>query len=334
MRLLNNLKTIFNTKSKLTTHNKTTDYYSVNFRNLNINYTPQQVYENPVVFRCVNLIAQNIANVECYIKDAQNEIVYDHPKAKLFRQPSKYNDWSKFIYEVVSDLVIYGNSYLYRLENNTGDQIIRLNPSNCRIVQDFSGRPEKYIFGNTELLPDSPNFLHIKNFNPYAPSKGISILSIVEKSAILYDTITKHNQSILDKGGRVSGALIVNSELTDEQRADLKNALKNGYTGSNNAGEVMVFEGDMKWQEMSISSKDMDFNEGKILAAKEIAMAFGVPFVILGMQSSYNNQHKEERLHWWEDSLIPMLNIILSDLNSWLLEGTELKLTHNFKKES
>ena len=45
----------------------------------------------------------------------------------------------------------------------------------------------------------------------------------------------------------------------------------------------MLLEGGLDWKSMSLSPKDMDFLEAKHSAAREIALALGVPPMLLGI---------------------------------------------------
>ena len=56
-----------------------------------------------------------------------------------------------------------------------------------------------------------------------------------------------------------------------------------GVRGRGNAGRPMLLEGGLKWQAMSLSPADMDFVGMKAAAAREIALAFGVPPMLLGL---------------------------------------------------
>ena len=56
----------------------------------------------------------------------------------------------------------------------------------------------------------------------------------------------------------------------------------------------VLLEGGLDWREMSINPKDMDFIESKNSAAREIALAFGVPPQLLGINgdSTYSNMQE------------------------------------------
>ena len=69
----------------------------------------------------------------------------------------------------------------------------------------------------------------------------------------------------------------------DEQFDRLKRELEREYQGAANAGRPLVLEGGLDWKAMSLTPKDMDFMEAKHAAAREIALAFGVPPMLLAM---------------------------------------------------
>ena len=69
--------------------------------------------------------------------------------------------------------------------------------------------------------------------------------------------------------------------LSDAQFERLKKELGDLYQSAANAGRPMVPEGGLDWKAMSLSPKDMDFMEVKHSAAREIALAFGVPPMLL-----------------------------------------------------
>jgi phage portal protein BeeE len=56
-------------------------------------------------------------------------------------------------------------------------------------------------------------------------------------------------------------------------------------------------EGGLDWKALSLSPKDMDFSESKAAAAREIALAFGVPPLILGLpvDNTFSNYSEANR---------------------------------------
>lgn len=122
------------------------------------------------------------------------------------------------------------------------------------------------------------------------------------------------------------------SSIDPQKRSELKENLRNLYEGGRNAGKILLLEGNFEWKEMGLSPKDLDFISGKELSAKEIALAFGVPSILIGsMTSATFSNYKEARYNFWEETLIPLLNIFAGELSNWfqMLFNTDLKLWYD-----
>jgi HK97 family phage portal protein len=90
----------------------------------------------------------------------------------------------------------------------------------------------------------------------------------------------------------------------------------------------MVFGGNVEWEEMGISPRDMDFAAGKEDAARDICTSYGVPHIlIVPGQSTYNNV-REAKLELWEDTILPLIDKAVDALDAWLTPqfGDGLKL--------
>ena len=79
---------------------------------------------------------------------------------------------------------------------------------------------------------------------------------------------------------------------------------------------------------MGLSPTDMGIIEAKFSSARDVALAFGVPPQLLGIpgDNTYAN-YAEARLAFWEDTALPLLDMIVHDWNSWLgsLYGVTIK---------
>ena len=70
---------------------------------------------------------------------------------------------------------------------------------------------------------------------------------------------------------------------------------------------------------MSLSPKDMDFIEAKHVAAREIALALGVPPMLLGIpgDNTYANYQEANRT-FWRQTVLPLVNRTAMALSAWL----------------
>ena len=296
--------------------------------------TDEGYRRNVIVYRAVNLIARSAASVPWRLYHDGKELT-QHPVLDLIHCPNPKQAGSAFIESVLAYLLLSGNSYIEMIshnQHNTPLELYALRPDRVRVIPGKSGVPEAYDYtvnGQTRTLAvnqatGSSKILHLKFFNPLNDWYGLSPLEAASTAIDQHNMVSSHNLALLQNGGRPSGALIVHPKgnqtpLTDEQRQALRDDLRALYQGDKNAGRLMVLEGDFEWQEMGLSPKDLDFISGKSLSTREIAQAYGVPPMLVGVpgDATFSN-YKEARYHLWEDTILPLLDQFTDELNLWL----------------
>ncbi len=87
------------------------------------------------------------------------------------------------------------------------------------------------------------------------------------------------------------------SQLTTDQYDRLLNEMEAHHQGARNAGRPMLLEGGLDWKPMGFSPSDMEFQKTKEAAAREIAIAFGVPPMLMGIpgDATYANYQEANR---------------------------------------
>lgn len=290
--------------------------------------------KNVIVHRCVNLIAQSASHVPWIVKKVNSKgikITLDaHPVLKLFRKPNPEKAGADFFCELIANKLLYGNSYVLSssLNNQPPRELYLLHPSSMEIIT-HQGELTAYKYSSSygektftiDPITRVSKVLHIKNYNPLSVHQGLSCLSPASLPLESHQQATIWNNALLKNGARPSGALIVKDSsnyLTDDQFNRLQEQLHEKFTGSSNSGKPLLLEGGLGWQEMSVNPKDMDFIESKNSASREIALAFGVPPQLLGINgdNTYSNM-QEARLALWEETLIPLLDKLSDAFSSW-----------------
>ena len=78
---------------------------------------------------------------------------------------------------------------------------------------------------------------------------------------------------------------------------------------------------------MSLSPKDMDFIEARHVAAREIALALGVPPMLLGIpgDNTYSNLAEAQRI-FWRQTVLPLVNRTATALSNWLAPAYDTNL--------
>lgn len=303
--------------------------------------------KNVIVFRCITLISRAISSVNWILKSIKgdkevDEIIYKHKILDIINQPNLLRSKNTFIEEAVSYLLLSGNCYIEVVRDSISNprELYILRPDRIKVIPGNDAIPHGYEYsvGNTKKFfpvdseTGKSDILHIKLFNPLDDWYGMSPIEVAMSSIQQNNAIALQNTSFLQNGGRPSGALMYKHMLDSNKRNELKHDLKALYEGGRNAGKILLLEGDFQWKEMGLSPKDLDFTAGKELSAKEIALAFGVPPILIGiMNSATFSNYKEARYNFWEETVIPLLNIFTDSLSNWIKQifETNLKLEYD-----
>lgn len=297
-------------------------------------FSEEAYKKNVIANRCVNLIARSAASVDWLVVDAHDNIIKNHPILKLLHHPNPSNGGAEFFEALYSHKIISGNAYIVANKNSSGEmmELYALRPDRVEIIPGAGAIPKGYIYivgdkktvYRVDSITSKSDVLHLRSFNPLDDWYGLSQIESAAYSIDLHNQSSAWNQALLQNGARPSGALVIKaadggaSYLSKEQFARLQDQLQEKFMGGANAGRPLLLEGGLEWKDMSYSPKDMDFLEAKNSAARDIALAFGVPPQLLGIKgdSTYNNM-QEARFALWEETIIPLLDKTVDALNNW-----------------
>jgi HK97 family phage portal protein len=164
---------------------------------------------------------------------------------------------------------------------------------------------------------------HIKALHPRDDHYGMGCIDAACPAASVHNRASRWNKALLDNAARPSGALSYEpadgSVMSVEQFQRLKKELTSEFSGSGNAGRPLLLEGGLKWQALSLTPADMDFVALKEGAARDIALAFGVPPVLVGLpgDATYANAREAGRA-LYRQTILPMAGRVLNALSRML----------------
>lgn len=245
---------------------------------------------------------------------------------------------------LAAQLALHGNAYVQIVKDGAGVpvELYPLRPERVQVVAGEDGWPSayRYVLADRTLtipLEDEdgwPNIVHLKGFHPTDDHYGAGSLAAAPAVAI-HNAASEWNRALLANAARPSGALVYDGgdaqPLSAEQFDRLKTELQAAFQGHGNAGRPMLLEGGLDWKAMSLSPADMDFATLKEAATRDIALAFGVPPMLLGLpgDNTYAN-YREANRALWRLTLLPLCSKILNGLHSgladWFAEAPEVDL--------
>ena len=322
-------------------HNRSDDFKS---------YAIEGYQQNAIVFKCVNEISQAAAssNFKVFQGDVELE---QHPLISLLNRPNPTQAGNEYFQSLYAYILLSGNSYA--ISSSAGgvpSELHLLRPDRVEIIPSNNAIPKGYNYklnGKVVKTYEADPFTgasevkHFKTWNPLDDYLGMSPLMAASIDVDQHNLIAKHNIALLVNGARPSGAVIFKPTdtsgnammMSDMQRKQVQDDLNRRMSGTNNSGKPMLLEGDFDWKEMGMTPRDMDFLQNKHMAAKDIALCFGIPSQIIGIPDSqtYSNI-QEARLAMYEETIIPLAMRVCNDLNEWLAPsfGDNIKIDYDY----
>jgi HK97 family phage portal protein len=281
------------------------------------------------VHRAVRLVAEAAASLPLTLMDRGRAAAIPALSA-LIARPNPRQAGTAFLETLHSHLLVSGNAYAQAVSvDGMPRELHALRPDRMRVVPGPDGWPVAYDYavGEETLRFDQsgepvPPILHLTLFHPLDDHYGLAPIEAAAAALDLHNAAGAWNKALLDNAARPSGALVFaagGSNLSDTAFTRLKEELATSYQGTTNAGRPLLLEGGLEWRPFSLSRKDMDFVEARAAAAREIALAFGVPPLLLGLPGDNTHaNYAEANRAFYRQTVIPLAKRTAEALAAWL----------------
>lgn len=293
---------------------------------------------NPVGFRAVKLIAEAAAALPVVLQDSERRYA-QHPVLALMARPNAGQGRAAFLEALFGQVLLSGDGYVEAVTGEDGVpvELHVLRSDRMRVVPGADGWPVafEYTVGAKTHRFAAHTICHIRSFHPLDDHYGLSPMQAAAMAVDVHNSASRWSKSLLDNAARPSGALVWSGGdgaggMPDDQFRRLSEEVEANFQGARNAGRPMVLEGGLDWKPMGFSPSDMEFQKTKEDAAREIAVAFGVPPMILGIpgDATYANYQEANRA-FFRLTVLPLAGRVLAGLSDWLAgftgQAVELK---------
>jgi HK97 family phage portal protein len=296
---------------------------------------------NPVGFRVVKLIAEAAAALPLVLQD--HAVRYDsHPVLDLMRRPNAVQGRADWFEAVYGYLMLTGNAYLEAVPGaaRVPGELHVLRSDRMSLVPGADGWPVAYdysVAGRThrfDMTGGVAPICHIKSFHPQDDHYGFSPMQAAGVAVDVHNSASAWSKALLDNAARPSGAIVYRGAdgqggLSTDQYDRLVSEMESHHQGARNAGRPMLLEGGLDWKPMGFSPSDMEFQKTKEAAAREIAIAFGVPPMLMGIpgDATYANYQEANRA-FYRLTVLPLVSKVTSAVSHWIsgFTGDEVEL--------
>lgn len=271
--------------------------------------------DNNMVFRCVNIIADNLVTLDFEVFDKQGNPVDNHPVTALLDNPNPEMppNTVKSIWWKQMELI--GSTYIRFVRKGSKMELWPLYPDKVyqipsmvpgQLMKGYYFQNNNGIAGNNvTLLPDE--VVHLKQVDPSDGLAGISALRAGYRHVDILNEMDTWNFNSFKN--RVLADIVISlkaENMSADQMAAIRDSIESQLAGSANARKAIIAPGATKVDKFSQTAVEMDFIEGRKLTREEVAMAYGVPLPVLGIydHGTFNNVEASKR-DFWEDTLTP-----------------------------
>lgn len=280
---------------------------------------------------------QDIAEANHLRQKALVEVDERHPIIQTLHNPNDFQSFYEFMDNYLGFKLITGNSYVYGVGAVTGPnagkfkQLYVLPAHLTRIVSGGKYDPVKGYTITTaydfqEIMAEK--VMHSKYWNSdysvegshlYGQSPLRAALRVLQQSN---DAQTASVKMLQNTGAQ--GILYDNSPdsfLTPEQAAEIQRKYKAEYSGPENAGNIIVTSAKIGWQQLGLSSVDLEIMSAMKMNLRQLCNIYRVNSALLNDpdNKTYNNMY-EARKALISDAILPELTSARADFNKWLVE--------------
>jgi len=278
------------------------------------------------VYACVRAISHAVAGVPLKVqkkspkgKDGWIDLGRNIWEVAALEDVNSYQTQSDLLEETANFLALQGKHY-WEISRNSKGKLTKIFPMHPNYVTPIPGGEfvSGYRFklpGDKPIMFDQEDTIFFKFFHPSNDYSGLSPLMAAREGVLADFYSQRYNKAFFKNGAVTRGALESDRGISDRALRRLRKQFMRTYTGVDNQHKVAILEEGLKYKNISMTPKDMEFVNLRKFSREEILAVFGVYPVVLGLLegSSYANAYTQTRLYY-ENTVSLYLNKISSML--------------------
>lgn len=281
---------------------------------------------------CSKISAQKLQVMKTVVEDGKKVLkpAEGHPVQQLLDQPNPYQDYHAWMYSLVTDLVLTGNSIQYKALSSKS-----LIPVPAEVVGPNIGRDgvvDGYIVTSTEqpalgsgknkvtkLAPSE--VIHIKRPNPSSLFWGLSPFTAGRKAILFSRYTSEYLNNFYLKGASPQLILEMTSEANEKVALRLLKSFEMAYTGRRNQRRTLVTPKGISVKSIGQSLGDQQLIQYVNQNRETILALLKVPKHEVGLQDAGSLGSEEYKIalrNFWSATLIPHMRMIEGELTKAL----------------
>lgn len=281
------------------------------------------------VFACVSKIAQKTASIDFELfkiksKQGDKEEVFVHEGLDLLYRPNPFQTKTEFFEKFMINKKLAGEAFILKVRDNRGvvRELWNLRPDYMTIVKDKELFIKGYEFHKSDgkILFAPEDIIHDAYPNPLDDYGGMSALWAAETRVDTEGLASTYQKNFFKNNARPDFLLSSEGKIDARQKEDIKEKFEKRHKGSENSGKGAFLEGGLKYQQVSISQREMDFIESMKFTRDDILTAFGVPKPIVAITDDVNLANAKTAMEiFLSETIQPEIVRLTEKLNEHLI---------------
>lgn len=284
--------------------------------------TPMSV---ATVYRCVKLLSESVANLPLQFMKLKGDIFTEERGGLwwylLNVQPDAAISAFDFWRCAVQNVLLDGNAYIVPVYDTVGMEVSRLvlcgrgtvshdTLNDIYTVNDI----ENSICGTY----DESEIIHLKGLTGINYKTGVSVLTYARLTTGIAATGDRETQSRFENGGNVRGIVSNDRGLKgfgEYQDKELAKTAENIDSRFQCGERIVSLPGQVDFQQISLTSTDMEFLGTRKFTVLEICRFFGVhPYFVFADTSTNYKSVEQANVAFLSHTLAPLLRCIETEL--------------------
>ena len=280
-----------------------------------LNITSREVVTNyrdayeklEVVNRAVNLVVDDVAEIPVDIGgkiNGMNPVYKNVRRATVMRllnvEPNPFQDINTFKRNLITDLLIDGNIFIYY--DGANSALYHLPAENVEIETDEKTYVKKYTYdGVVDYAPEE--IIHVKENSFNSIYRGVPRLKPAYRTMLLLISMRNFQDNFF-KNGAVPGLVLKSpNTLSEKIKERMLAAWRARYNPSTGGRRPLILDGGLEIDNLTeVNFKDLDFQAAIEANERIILQAIGVPPLLLDSGNNANIR-PNHRLYYLETVL-------------------------------
>lgn len=265
-----------------------------------------------IVNRCINLLVDNSSLVEFDVGEQLPFTGLTGPGLRkkqldnlLRYKPNPYQDASSFRRVAYLNFLYDGNTFIYY--DKAGPNLYILPSLNVRVVLGDKKTISHYVYDDSYRF-EPEEIIHIADNSLSSSIRGDSRINSALDSLTNREAMTNFQRNYFDNGAVIGLFLETEGILSDKLKDRKRQEVKSHYNprSGNSAGGILILDNGLKAKSINQSTvKDVSISEDIVGYEEKVALALGVPYILLQGGNNANIRPNIELL--FSLTIMPMI---------------------------